>query len=466
MNSIFIFYRYYSISLFILLLFLPTIISNTISNTTLWNTLDQEDNYYPICFNSQNLRLPSSSYCDLVTWGSARLFSYSALTYDPLNTRTHITTFQQDEVASSRERLLASLQEESGDNVSEYCDEVKMWFICVDTFHFCPISSSSSLPVSSSIKPCLEHCTLVEKHCKIDLNCTNFYTDEDCIFYISSDFYLLPEEKGPYKGLKTFYLAMIVLWSCLFVLWTFLIYKASFLFSMPIFFKIITLILVLKLIMMIISWILWKDCDNIENFCLYSTYINVLPGIQVLEAGIFFLFFIMVKGWGISKQNLSFCSWFFINFITIIFLILMITIKKDILRPPSSSWAIFTTFIYGYIYLQLILVSYSEYQYIRGQIHKVKQIAPPDFLHELNRKKNMMYQIFQCVAMLLIVEIISQIFYSSNIKTIYVHIFYEVSSFFLILMLSFVLRPRQLSIYFFVFPSTQTISNFPYRSTK
>lgn len=150
------------------------------------------------CYRARQVHSETANFCPMVQWLSGSLFNSSTFSvYYPGSAQD---LNEQNSVAVSiSEELLAM----STGAVSDTCRSAVKRFACVTSFPYCQTSGSSVSSISY-LPPCRLQCEHVRRICKatlfsektlIDLDCSEFSLDRNCMLYVPVDrFFLDPAQ--------------------------------------------------------------------------------------------------------------------------------------------------------------------------------------------------------------------------------------------------------------------------------
>lgn len=171
--------------------------------------------------------------------------------------------------------------------------------------------------------------------------------------------------------------------------------------------------------------------------------------------GQFCLFFIIGKGWTITRPNLTTTEWFLIILVTNLFLFTSFTFSTFSNYAPNSTWIIFTAVLYGYVFLQLLALIWVEIKSLRGQVRKFNDTMPSERTEPVKMKLRMYMEYFIAAICCVVLECICQIMYASQtVSTLTVSAVYEVCSWLMLVSIAYAFRPRQLSPFFYMVPTS------------
>jgi hypothetical protein len=116
---------------------------------------------------------------------------------------------------------------------------------------------------------------------------------------------------------------------------------------------------------------------------------------------------------------------------------------------------IFTCVLYGYIFVQFLGLIWIEINLLRGQVYKFNDSMPPERTEPVKIKLRMFTEYFFAGLFCLILECICQIMFSfQQVTTLTICVIYEVCSWLMLVSVAYAFRPRELSVFFYMVPTS------------
>ena len=205
----------------------------------------------------------------------------------------------------------------------------------------------------------------------------------------------------------------------------------------------------------VIARLFWVDCNETQYYCPVGSIYNTTPAFRILEASQFFLFFIMSKGWTITKPNLATSEWFMAQLVTLAYLFVSFSFSEITYHAPNVSWIVFTCILYAYVYVQIMGLCWAEVQLLRSQVKRLNTTIAEERMSAITMKLEMYQQLMIVVTTMTLLELICQILFASpTVPTLAVAVVYEISSWIILVAVAYVFRPRELSPFFYMVPTT------------
>ncbi len=171
--------------------------------------------------------------------------------------------------------------------------------------------------------------------------------------------------------------------------------------------------------------------------------------------GLFCLFFIMGKGWTITRPNLSTTEWFLILLVTNLFLFTSFTFSSIPSYAPEPAWVTFTSVLYGYMFLQFLGLIWVEINSLRGQVRKLNDSMPAERTEPIKMKLRMYTEYFVAGCFYALLELLCQIMFALQfVPTLMLCVIYEIFSWLILVAIAYAFRPRELSAFFYMIPTS------------
>lgn len=223
----------------------------------------------------------------------------------------------------------------------------------------------------------------------------------------------------------------------------------------PALLRLISIAFLIRIGLSVIARLFWVDCNEMKYYCPIISVYNSGPAFRILEASQFFLLFIMGKGWTITKPNLSTSEWFMAQLVTLAYLFTSFSFSEITTVAPNTSWIIFTFILYAYVFVQILGLCWTEIQSLRSQIKRVTPEVPEERTISIQMKLEMYQYLMILVGAMVLLELICQIlFASATVPVLATAVVYEVFSWMILVGVAFVFRPRELSPFFYMIPTT------------
>lgn len=261
-----------------------------------------------------------NGFCDFVDWWAARAYSPSNFTY--FATGNAMSPYDQQSMAALFYRdLLEDITNNSRSfkNTQECVDAIYT-LACMEAYPSCPYADKSDYGNQrqsiSYLQTCQVHCKIVKHYCldalikenNIELaalskwfQCED-YPVENCAMHLDTSLYfVLNPKRGPYEGLESLYIALLVIW----LLVVSVTYRLGLTkertrrvenlvaFMVPL----------LKTFVNIFALPFWSSC--IQTAC-SRWLVNAMINVHLLYETIrVFWFFMLAKGWQVSRNTIA-----------------------------------------------------------------------------------------------------------------------------------------------------------------
>lgn len=179
-------------------------------------------------------------------------------------------------------------------------------YVCTKAFPYCPFPSGGV----SYLPACSDLCEHVKRICDTDgaqqLDCKSMPARGEHCFSLPADgFFLLPGDKGSYKGLPATYVCFLLLWIVMCAGWWGKVCRGRnstrlhlMLLAMP----------VIKVFILLIAAWFWLTCQA-WGYCGFWLGVVLTNAQLVFETSYFFAFLCIANGWCIAFENISREKW-------------------------------------------------------------------------------------------------------------------------------------------------------------
>lgn len=166
------------------------------------------------------------------------------------------------------------------------------------------------------------------------------------------------------------------------------------------------------------------------------------------------LLFWLSKGWTLTRPTLTPGEWLTLHCIAVAFIFTSISYNFYVGNSPSTFWVIFNVFLYGFIYSNIFYFIFKEIRRTRGFALKISPPLFPDIVTAPIIEKLIIYKRLTNLAILMVVvEAVSNILYANDYISMPALVLgYEVPSWVIFMVLSYVMRPRDYGPFFFMVP--------------
>lgn len=182
----------------------------------------------------------------------------------------------------------------------------------------------------------------------------------------------------------------------------------------------------------------------------------------MVNLGQMLILLVLSKGWSVTRPQLSPIEWSHVFFITFSFLMVSLIVSNLLQPKVSSSWEAFVIIIYVYVFSQILYSSFTEIQILRAQLIRLHPNLPHEIIEPIQDKISTYKIWLLLINCLIIIEIISECLFFADLPFINVIIFEESTSYIIILCIAYLLRPRSLSVFYYMIPTRNTLeTSFP-----
>lgn len=155
----------------------------------------------------------------------------------------------------------------------------------------------------------------------------------------------------------------------------------------------------------------------------------------------------------VTRVTLTVTEWLFVYFSTVTYLVCSFTLVDVLASAPSTKWITYTTIIYFILYSQILFNGWIEIQKLRNQLIRLNIIGILQELYQSISLKYSMYIILLSLFIILvIIEIICELLFIRDIPIEILALSFEITSWLIIIGISFTFRPRNYSPFFFMVP--------------
>lgn len=155
----------------------------------------------------------------------------------------------------------------------------------------------------------------------------------------------------------------------------------------------------------------------------------------------------------VTRVTLTVTEWLFVYFSTVAYLVCSFTLVDVLASAPSTKWITYTTIIYFILYSQILFNGWIEIQKLRNQLIRLNIMGILQELYQSISLKYSMYIILLSFFMILvIIEIICELLFIHDIPIEILALSFEITSWLIIIGISYTFRPRNYSPFFFMVP--------------
>ena len=284
----------------------------------------------------------------------------------------------------------------------------------------------------------------------------NHLQDVNCALFVPNGYFILPLDKGPYDGISTLYIVVLILWTVLGGWW---FYNSHYKYKnqcMDIC-KLVSLFPALKIITTILSICFWSTCEN-WRICSFWLGVSLINFNLVYESTQVIVFLLIAKGWSIVRQAFFPGEWRSVVVTMILFYLLnaIILIIRNSVKNNDVFWSLSCApyiIMYGYI----IQCAYDSIKTINLQTAGVHIKLNHEIIKPIVGKIWMMYLFLLLVFIFFVLEIAVHIFFiEKNTGFASILIFFETSHLVMFIILGYIFRPQEHSAFFYL---TTTVHN-------